>query len=223
MKPMPVKPSSLRPDNPVFSAAISAIVIIEWRRTVTQTIRYLVLLTLLVLIPGTMLAQARCPANVKAIPIQRVSRHQMVVSVSLNHSGPYDFLLDTGTQMTVVDLLLAADLHLMSTGNAKVAGMSFQGPALFARLDRLELGDHVATRQSVLVYNMKDVQGSGFAIRGLLGEDFLSRYDVLIDKTHNVLCIDDTGEMLKRISGQAVPRNSATQTVASASHTMTPP
>jgi len=222
-QPVPVKPSSLRPDNPVFSAAISAIVIIEWRRTVTQTIRYLALLTLLVLIPGTMLAQAGCPANVKAIPIQRVSRHQMVVSVSLNHSGPYDFLLDTGTQMTVVDLLLAADLHLMSTGNAKVAGMSFRGPALFARLDRLELGDHVATRQSVLVYNMKDVQGSGFAIRGLLGEDFLSRYDVLIDKTHNVLCIDDTGEMLKDIRGQTVPLTSATGPVASAAHTITAP
>jgi len=147
----------------------------------------------------------------------------MVVSVSLNHSGPYYFLLDTGTQVTVVDLLLAADLRLMSIGNAKVAGMSFQGPALFARLDRLQVGDHLATKQSVLVYNMKDVQGSGFAIRGLLGEDFLSRYDVLIDRTHNVLCIDDTGEMLKVIGGLAVPLKSATRTVASASHTMTPP
>jgi tetratricopeptide (TPR) repeat protein len=45
-------------------------------------------------------------------------------------------------------------------------------------------------------------------LRGLLGEDFLSRYDVLIDKTHAVLCIDDTGVMLERLTGantQAVP------------------
>jgi hypothetical protein len=185
--------------------------------------RHLAHLSLLLLIPGAMLAQTGCPGNVNAIPIQRVNKHQMVVSVSLNHSGPFDFLLDTGAQVTVVDLLLAADLRLMSIGNAKVAGMSFQGPALFAQLDRLQVGDHVATKQSVLVYNMKNVQGSGFAIRGLLGEDFLSLYDVLIDRTHNVLCIDDSGEMRKVISGEAVPLKSATRTVASASHTMTPP
>ena len=202
--PLPLKPRSLRWDKTVIPAAVAAMAI-------------------LVLIPGAMLAQAGCPANVKAIPIQRNRQHQMVVSVSLNHSGPYDFLLDTGTQITVVDLLLAADLHLMSTGHAKVAGMSFQGPALFAKLDRLQVGNQVATRQSVLVYNMRNVQRSGFAIRGLLGEDFLSRYDVLIDRTHNVLCIDDTGDMLKAMSGQAVPLTSSAGDVASASHIITAP
>jgi hypothetical protein len=203
-QPSPVKPHSLPLDKPVFSAAILAIAI-------------------LVLIPGAMLAQAGCPANVKAIPIQRIRQRQMVVSVSLNHSGPYNFLLDTGTQITVVDLLLAADLHLMSVGHAKVAGMSFEGRALFAQLRRLQVGDHVATRQSVLVYDMRNVQRSGFAIRGLLGEDFLSGYDVLIDKTHDLLCIDDTGEMLKAITAQAIPLTSAAGAVTSATHTITAP
>ena len=128
----------------------------------------------------------------------------MIVGVSINHSGPYDFLLDTGTQMTVVDLTLAADLHLRSSGNANVAGVSFQGPALYAKLDRFEVGDHVATNQAVLVYNMKNVQAAGFALRGLLGEDFLSRYDVLIDKAHNVLCIDDTGAMVERMNDRHI-------------------
>jgi hypothetical protein len=194
-----------------------------WRRSVTHTMSHFALLTFLVLFPGALCAETGCPANIKAIPLQRGSHHQIVVSVSLNHWGPYDFLLDTGTQMTVIDLSLAADLHLTSTGNARVAGMSFQGPALFARLDRLKLGDHVATRQSVLLYNMKNVQGSGFAIRGLLGEDFLSRYDVLIDKAHNVLCIDDTGEMLKGMNGQRVRLTSATGPAASASLTIAAP
>jgi len=149
-------------------------------------------------------AQAGCPADIKAIPLHWISPHQMIVEVSINHSGPYDFLLDTGTQMTVVDLTLAADLHLRSRGNAKVAGASFQGPALFSKLDRFEVGDHVATNQPVLVYNMKDVRAAGFALHGLLGEDFLSRYDVLIDKAHNVLCIDDTGAMVESMNERHV-------------------
>jgi predicted aspartyl protease len=141
-------------------------------------------------------AQAGCPAGIQPIPFHKVNQHQMVVGVSINQSGPYDFLLDTGTQMTVVDLALAADLNLKSTGKATVAGVSFQGPALFSTLDRFDVGGHTAANQPVLVYDMKNVQNYGFAIRGLLGEDFLSRYDVLIDREHDMLCIDDTGAML---------------------------
>ncbi len=160
--------------------------------------------------PIAMNAQGGCPGDVNAIPLQRVSQHQMVVGVSINGSGPYDFLLDTGTQMTVVDLALAADLHLKSTGNAQVAGVSFQGPALYSKLDRLEVSGHKAINRDVLVYNMNNVQSQGFAIRGLLGEDFLSGYDVLIDRERNVLCIDDTGAMLGRLRGERVSLISST-------------
>ncbi len=129
----------------------------------------------------------------------------MIVVVSINDSGPYSFLVDTGTQVTVVDLKLAAELQLKSTGNATVAGASIQGPALYAMVDRLDVGGHLSSKQSVLVYDMKGVQHDGFAIRGLLGEDFLSGYDVLIDKEHNILCIDDTGVMLASMTGKKVP------------------
>lgn len=163
--------------------------------------RLLTILFLAALFPEISLAQAGCPAKVKAIPLRKLNQHQMIVGVSINHSGPYDFLIDTGTQMTVVDQALAADLHLVTTGNANVAGISFQGNAVFAHLDSLEVGDHAAANQGVVVYDMKGLQRAGFPLRGLLGEDFLSRYDVLIDKKHAVMCIDDTGAMLEGLEG----------------------
>ena len=156
-------------------------------------------------------AQDGCPANVKAIPLRKLNVHQMIVSVQINHTGPYDFLIDTGTQMTVVDKELAAYLHLARTGNANVAGVSFQGGAGFAQVDSLEVGDHTAINQNVVVYDMKDVKGAGFALRGLLGEDFLFRYDVLIDKNHAVLCIDDTGAMLEHLRGENTPSGAASR------------
>jgi gag-polyprotein putative aspartyl protease len=168
--------------------------------------RHLAFFLLAILLPGAIGAQNGCPANVKGIPLHTLNRHQMVVSVFINHSGPYEFLVDTGTQMTVVDEALAADLHLATTGNARVAGVSVQGAASFARLESLQLGDHSIVNQGVVVYDMKNVQGAGFSLRGLLGEDFLSRYDVLIDKTHAVLCIDDTGVMLEGLKGANAPR-----------------
>lgn len=153
-------------------------------------------------IPATLNAETGCPAHIKAIPFHNVNRHEIVVEVSINHSGPYNFLFDTGTQMTVVDQSLAAELHLAATGKAVVAGVSLQGPATFAQLDDVELGDHAATNQGVLIYDMRRLQSAGFAIRGLLGADFLSRFDVLINNGLKVVCVDDTGAMLQGVNGE---------------------
>ena len=81
---------------------------------------------------------------------------------------------------------------------------------MYSRLDSLELGAHAATNHGVVVFDMKRLQGAGFAVRGLLGEDFLSHYDVIIDKAHSLLCIDDTGTMLATLKGDGdrSPRDS---------------
>ena len=171
------------------------------------TMRRLPVLFLAALIPATIHAETGCPANVKAIPFHNINRHEMILAVSINHAGPFAFLLDTGTQMTVLDQSLAAELNLRSTGRADVAGVSFKGAARFAQLDALEVGDHLVADQGVLVYDMSSVQDAGFGVRGLLGEDFLSRYDVLINNAHKVLCIDDTGVMRAGMNREHVARN----------------
>jgi len=50
----------------------------------------------------------------------------MIVAVSVNHSVPYDFLLDTGTQFSMVDPALATELHLKAEGSIPVAGTGFE-------------------------------------------------------------------------------------------------
>jgi hypothetical protein len=47
-------------------------------------------------------AETRCPGNVASLPFRLVNSHQMIVAVSVNHSEPYNFLLDTGMQITTV-------------------------------------------------------------------------------------------------------------------------
>jgi len=148
-----------------------------------------------VLLTAGLQAQTPCPANIKPVAFHNSRQHQMVVQVSINGAGPYDFLLDTGTQMTVIDRSLAAELGLPTSGNAIVAGISLQGQIKFAQLEMLKLGKHASINQRVLVYDMNKLQSARFAIRGLLGEDFLSRFNLFIDHARGVLCIDDTGAM----------------------------
>jgi len=45
----------------------------------------------------------------------------IVVPVEINHSGPYDFLVDTGAQITTVDSFSAVNLGLKAQGTTGVA------------------------------------------------------------------------------------------------------
>jgi len=57
---------------------------------------------------STVSAETHCPGDVASLTFNLANRHQIIVPVSINHAGPFNFLLDTGTQMTMVDPALAA-------------------------------------------------------------------------------------------------------------------
>lgn len=152
-----------------------------------------------------LLAETRCPGNVESVPFRFVNRYQMIVSVSVNHSGPYNFLLDTGTQLTMLDPVLVDALHMKTQGTIAVASVGKQQEASFAHLDAIDLGPHSWVNQRVLEYDLKNLQATGLKIQGVLGEDFLEQFDVLIDNRHSVLCLDDSGAMRSDMKGQHIP------------------
>jgi hypothetical protein len=145
-------------------------------------------------------AETRCPGNVDSLPFRVVNDHLMIVRVSVNHSGSYDFLLDTGTQITMVDPSLAAELHLEPAGGAVVAAAKFRQSVSYAYLDLLEAGSHAMANHRVFVYNLQNFR-STLDVRGVLGEDFLEHFDVLIDNVHKLLCLDDSGAMRAEVRG----------------------
>jgi hypothetical protein len=150
-------------------------------------------------------AETRCPANVAGLTFQLVNNHRIIVPVSINHTGPYDFILDTGTLITMVDPSLAAELHLATEGQARVVSVGAQAAASFARLDLLEAGSHSVANQKVLVYDLDNLQATGLHVRGVLGEDFLEQFDMLIDNAHRLLCLDDSTAMRADVKGGHVP------------------
>ena len=94
-------------------------------------------------------AEPHCPGNVASVPLHLTNSYQTIVAVSINHFGPYNFLLDTGTQVTMVDPSLAAELDLNTQGSAEVAGVGFLASAPVAQLDLLEAGSHAVANQKV--------------------------------------------------------------------------
>ncbi len=152
------------------------------------------------LIP-TLTAETRCPGNVASVPFRLVNRYQIVLPVFINHAGPYDFLLDTGTETTILGPSLADELHLRTRGSVAVSGAGFHESATFAQLDLLEAGSHAVSGQEVLVYGLMNLRSVDSHIRGILGEDFLDHFDTLIDNEHKLLCLDDSGVMRAGVKG----------------------
>ena len=152
-----------------------------------------------------LLAETHCPGNVASLPYRLVNRHQIVASVSINHSGPYSFLIDTGTQVSMIDPTLAAELHLSGHGEAVVASAGSNASASFTQIGLIEAGAHAVANQNALVYDLANLQSAGLDIQGVLGEDFLEHFDMLIDNAHNLLCLDDSGALRSEVKGQHIP------------------
>jgi hypothetical protein len=151
---------------------------------------------------STLCAETRCPGNVASVPLKIVNHHQIILGVSINHSGPYSFLLDTGAQITMVDLSLAAELHLNVQGSANVVSSAGSyTTASYVQVELLEAGSRAAANQTALVYDLKNLNSANRPIRGVLGEDFLGRFDMLIDNAHSLLCLDDSATMRANVKG----------------------
>jgi Aspartyl protease len=160
----------------------------------------------------TLHSQPRCPGNIASLPFHLVQRSRIIVPVTINHTGPYDFLVDTGTRFTMVDPSLAAELHLKGQGSAEVVGLGFSTHASFAYVDLLEAGSHSVENDPVELQDLQSVQAADLHFRGILGGDFLGHFDVLMDYAHRMLCLDDTKGMQAAVKGGHIALVTPSQT-----------
>jgi Aspartyl protease len=149
----------------------------------------------------TLHSEPHCPGNAASIRFRLIQRSRIIVPVTINHTGPYEFLVDTGAQFTVVDPLLATELHLESQGSAEVVGVGFSTQASFAYLDLLEAGSHSVANHLVEVQDLQPLQTADLHFRGIISGDFLAHFDVLMDYAHRMLCLDDTKVMQAAVKG----------------------
>jgi hypothetical protein len=149
-------------------------------------------------------AEPHCPGNVASIRPRLVERSIIVIPVTLNDSGPYDFVVDTAAQVTTIDPALASDLHLKLQGTAGVTGAGFSTRAAYARAETLRAGVYAIRDSLLLVHHLGQIQLADRRVRGILGENFLEHFDLLIDYAHGIVCLDDTKQMQEKVRGERI-------------------
>lgn len=142
-------------------------------------------------------AEPRCSANLAMQPSRSSSNHhQVILEAYVNESGPYAFLFDTGSQITMIDESLASELHLETTTNARIIGVSLHGKGgKYALVDSVRVGEEAKVESLyVIAFDMKDIVAARYAIRGVIGGDFLSHFNEMIDNTNNRVCFTLAGQ-----------------------------
>jgi hypothetical protein len=167
-------------------------------------IRFATSVSLAVLVLPTLYAVPRCPGNVASLTLRLVQDSLIVVPVEINHSGPFDFLVDTGAQITTVDSSLAVNLGLKAQGTTGIGGVATYARYAFANLDLLQAGTHIIPNSLVVIQDLKQLKEADPRIRGILGDNFLEHFDILIDNRLHLLCLDDSHALALAIRGEHV-------------------
>jgi hypothetical protein len=149
-------------------------------------------------------AESHCPGSVASVTSRLVQHALIVIPVKVNQAGPFDFMVDTGSQVTVIDPSLAAELSLKAQGRVGLVSVSNVAQASATVLDTLEAGSHVVEETPAIVQDLRQIQAADHRIRGVLGESFLAHFDLFIDYGHKLLCLDETRAMRDSVRGERI-------------------
>jgi hypothetical protein len=150
-------------------------------------------------------AERRCPGNVDSVPLRQLQGTLPIVAVTVNGSGPFDFLIDSGAQITSVDAQLATQLGLQSIGATSVSGVATSGRRSATQLARMEIGAHRVENVLAVVEDMAQLHLADPKLRGIVAENFLVHFDFLIDYEHRAFCLDESGALASAIKGSRLP------------------
>ncbi len=161
-------------------------------------------------------AHAACRLSPRAtIPIKRLDTG-IAVPVTIN-GQTVDFLLDTGAERTVVGLEAADRLHIARDEwvSTDIQGAGGRDRRRLGRPSSLSIGGVALRRHTVAADNSVVIgpipeQVAGVAIAGMLGEDFLSTFDLDLDLGAGTLTLYDVAGC----SGRFLPWHDPYQAVS---------
>ncbi len=108
----------------------------------------------------------------------------IVVPVVIDGQGPFDFVLDTGTETSLIDSSLARQLSLKLAGRLILHSPNGYNNVGQAFLPTVLVGKASAEEVEVLVEHLEGVTSADPNLRGILGQNFLRQFNLMLDYQH---------------------------------------
>jgi len=147
-------------------------------------------------------------AQTRTVPIVNFKLHEgyvIVIPVTVNGAGPYEFLLDTGTNTTLVSVEFARSLRLRPVDRIELVTVAGSQIVPRAWLQSVSVGEKSATDVEALFSDLREARAVKPEICGVLGQNFLSQFNYLINYRERRIEFEDEDEMEKSLRGARLP------------------
>lgn len=133
------------------------------------------------------------------VAIQTDRANRMTVPVSVSGRGPYRFLVDTGSERTVISRELANKLQLTRGAGAKLHSVMGANNVATVHIPHLKVSSKV-----VSVEDAPALGASNIGADGMLGIDSLRSQRVLFDFKAKTMSITPADQPLERMDGDTI-------------------
>jgi len=142
--------------------------------------------------------------NTVRVSFTTVDHFLVVVPVSINGAGPFNFLLDTGATNSDIDRGLADQLSLPRVGEHQVTGIQGNVRLSIGHAQSISVAGRIVRDLNLNV--LSRTNGLPSKVIGILGEDFLGNFDLLIDNRHHLIELQQgLGPMSDMFEGERLP------------------
>ena len=124
--------------------------------------------------------------NTDILELEEERNRRITIPVTIEGAGPYNFMIDTGSQATAVTHGINNSLSLTPIGTATLVGMASRRPVDVVEVNNLVVGNHTIHNLSAPVLNKKHLGADG-----IIGLDSLQDFRVLIDFRNETIALED--------------------------------
>ncbi|MEA2263998.1 MAG: hypothetical protein QOJ51_6823 [Acidobacteriaceae bacterium] len=145
------------------------------------------------------------PPGVTTVSFSLRAASMLIVPVKINGTGPFDFVMDTGSTVTILDSTLFRELSLKPDGNTLLTSVAKSNAQLRATAEEVSVNGLGVAGLRVAAMENFNPGTSDRRVRGILGENFLDHFDLLIDNDHGQVTLDSTKALANSFDGEHLP------------------
>ncbi len=131
--------------------------------------------------------QAATDASSTTLPARVIQGYLMVVRVTVNDQGPFDFLVDTGTNTTLIDPALAKQLAIHAKDRLQLSSLAKSTAVPRYFLQKFNVGPASISNLEALAVPLTQLAALDHRIRGVIGMNFLLQFSFRLDYDHRIM------------------------------------